>query len=445
MPRAPELALALAALTSLTAALAGLPLAWDGSYFLFRVLNDQTPLLIHNRLVESVLTSPVLLASRITEDLGLLRFIFGLPYAAVPFVSLACCWIVARRRPDLFVWPMLGIGVALLPGSALFISEALIAAQLSWPLLLAAVIPGQPRVVLPLCLALGVVVAVSHPIALPLLLTVGVVGTVVRRRSSLDAAAWMTSFLGLVAINIVELTSRLTSFERESLEPSTVAAGLANGVFGPPLAALPLAALAAVLVHRGARATQAARRVELHNLALTTLVLVGLTLLTWAALPPLWRGEIEFRGWALPVTLPLFALAWLDARSARAGSQPALVEQRMKVARAAAWVMFLVLVVQGVVWTQLTARVSLAVAGQTGCVVAGSIEGFPDSPLGHWAITPLSILLQARDVHGFVATADLCRVNEWPREVPMGPVPALTPTWFRFQSSASAPGRSSPR
>jgi hypothetical protein len=424
--------LAIAAVSSLSAALVALPLAWDGSYLLFRVLNEQSPLYIHHRLVESVLTSPVLLTSWITDDLGLLRFMFCLPYAAVPFVSLACCSIVARRRPELFVWPTLGIGVALLPGLAMSTSEQLIAAELSWPLLLAAIVPSQQRLVFALCLALGVLVAVSHPIALPLLLAVGVIGAVARRRSSRAAAAWIASFVGLAVINVAELTSRLTPFERESLEPSTVVLELVRGVFGPPLAALPLAALAAVLVHRAAHATPTARHRELHDLALVTLTLVGVTLLTWAALPSLWRGEVDFRAWALPVTLPFFVLTWLDARRALAGPPRALVEQRMKVARAAASVMCLVLVVQGIAWTQLTSRVSVAVAGPTGCVDAGSIDGFPDSPLGHWAITPLSIVLQARDVHAFVATADSCGISEWPREVPMGPVPALTPAWFRF-------------
>lgn len=430
----PKLALALVALTSLTAAFAGLPLAWDGSYFLFRVLNEQSPLLtnVHNRLLLGILTFPVFLASQLTENFGILRFVFSLSYAAVPFVALACCWIVVRRRPDLFVWPTLGICVALLPGSVLFVSEALIVAELSWPLLLAALVPGQPRSGVVICIVLGVVVAVSHPVALPLLLAVAVVGAVVRRRSWRAAVLWAISFTGLAALNVVELTSRLTSFERESLEPSTAAIGLARGIVGLPIAALLLVTLTAFLIYRGARSTPEARRIELQNLALVTLLFVALTLLIWAAVPAFWRGEIDFRGWAIPLTLPLFALAWLDARVARA-SDVALAGRRMRLAWAAAAVMFLVIAIQGVVWMQLVTRVSSAQAGGNGCTVAESIEGFPDSALGHWAITPLSILLQARDVRAFVAPGALCEASDWPRQVPMGPVPALTPGWFRFQ------------
>jgi len=427
---APGLVIGAAAATALIAGVAGLPLAWDGSYFLFVVLNDQAPLLIAHRFIETLLTSPVLFASGRTEDLAVLRAIFGVSYTAIPLVALFCSWLVVRRRPELFVWPVLGIAVALLPGRALFIAESLIAAQLAWPLLLAAVVPVSGGVLL-LCLALGAIVAVSHPVAAIPLVIVALVGAAIRRRSRRSSASWAAAFLGLAALNLAILGSRLNAFERESLELSVAVGSLIRGALGPQLAAMLLTALAAVLVLRGAHAQQRADQVRAEALALTSIALAAAALLVWAAVPQFWKGEIDFRSWALPITLPLFALAILDACSVRGRPLQTLVDGRMRIARAAAVAMFLVMLVQSVVWVQLTSRVSLAVEGAHGCIDAASIEGFPDSPLGHWSITPLSMLLQARDVRSFVGTADACRATRWPSEVTFEGATAR-PGWFRF-------------
>jgi len=429
----PEVVLGIAALTTVVVGLSELPLVWDGSNFLFAALNEQTPLLIFHRTVESLLTAPVVAASFLTSDVRILRKIFSLSYAAVPTMALVLSWIVVRRtRPDLLIWPMLGIGLALLPGRGLSIAESLIVAQLSWPLFLAAIVSVERRIFVA-CLVVGAVVAVSHPSALVFLPIVGVIGWVERLRSGSVARSfgWLVAFFALASLNFALLSSRLDPYEVTVAQPIVVAYQLLAGAFGPQLSGLQLTALTALLVYRAGRDPTQAHR--MYARAMVTAGLAVMPFLIWAALPQMWRDIIEYRAWAIPATLPLFAVAWLDARRADPLHETH-VASRMTISAVVAAVMFVVLLAQGVTWVGLVARVERAVTSRAGCVPAESIEGFADTALGSWALVPLSLLVQGREVHAFVTFGFLCESARWPKEVPMMVnLPSLRPQWFRFE------------
>jgi len=126
------------------AGLSGVPLSYDGSYVLFRLLEDHAPYTPHGRFIHLMLQWPVILASNYTSDLAILRPIFGLMYASIPLLALLTSWALVRNwRPGLFVWPSLAIGVAELPGQLVFISEGVMASQLGWPVLLGTESPRQ--------------------------------------------------------------------------------------------------------------------------------------------------------------------------------------------------------------------------------------------------------------------------------------------------------------
>lgn len=428
----PEVILALAAGSSIVVGLAELPLVWDGSSFMFTALNEQTPLLIFHRTVESILTAPVVAASHVTDDLAILRKVFSLTYATVPAIALGLSWLVVRRaRPDLFVWPVLGIALALLPGRALTIAESLIAAQLSWPIFLAAIVPVERRIAL-LCLAVGAVVAVSHPAALIFLSVIGVVGYVERARSGSRTRAfrWIGALSGLAALNVMLLTSRLDAYEVDVAQPVVLAYQFVKIAISPQIVGLQLTALTALLVLRAGRARSDSR--PLYARAAVTAAIAVLPFLIWAAIPAMWWDIIEYRAWAVPVTVPLFVVAWSDARRPD-GSMRVHVSERMRIATVAASIMFVVLVAQGLGWVDLVGRLERAVAAGHGCVAGESIDGFSTTALGSWAVVPLSILLQGRSAHAFVAPARLCGAAAWPREAPVPTLPALTPRWFRFE------------
>src|ERR1700754_3837231 len=120
------------------AAFSGAALAWDGSVYLFQLLDDQRPFVPHYRLINIVLQAPVLILSMLTGDLAVLRAAFGLVYASIPLLALAASWWVVRQfAPELFVWAALGIGFGMLPGQFNFVAEALLSVLLFWPLGLA--------------------------------------------------------------------------------------------------------------------------------------------------------------------------------------------------------------------------------------------------------------------------------------------------------------------
>jgi hypothetical protein len=118
------------------AAVSGAAMAWDGSYFLFKILDLQAPVPPHGHLVNIPLHGLVLLVNRFTSDLSLLQTVFGLVYAAIPFIALTLSWWVVRGYAEpLFIWVVLGVGFGTLPGQLCFVSEALFAILLFWPIM----------------------------------------------------------------------------------------------------------------------------------------------------------------------------------------------------------------------------------------------------------------------------------------------------------------------
>jgi hypothetical protein len=106
------------------AAVSGATMSWDVSYILFKILDLQSPFLPHGRLVNIPLHWIVLLVNRFTSDLSVLQTVFGLVYAAIPFMALALSWWVVRGYAEpLFIWVALGVGFGTLPGQLCFACE----------------------------------------------------------------------------------------------------------------------------------------------------------------------------------------------------------------------------------------------------------------------------------------------------------------------------------
>jgi hypothetical protein len=119
-------------------AVSGAAMAWDGSYFLFKIVDLQSPVPPHGRLVNIPFHWMVLLANRFTSDLSVLQTVFGLVDAAIPFMALALSWWVVRGYAEpLFIWVALGVGFGTLAWQLGFVNEALFAILLFWPIMLA--------------------------------------------------------------------------------------------------------------------------------------------------------------------------------------------------------------------------------------------------------------------------------------------------------------------
>lgn len=130
--------LAIFAIPLVIAVISDAALSWDGAFYLFRTLDTGVPFIPHDRLIDAPIHWPVLWADALTDSLPVLRATFGVVHVVTPFVALACCWWVVRTdAPALIVWPLLGIGMATLPGQLNFISEGIKAyrscGRCSWP------------------------------------------------------------------------------------------------------------------------------------------------------------------------------------------------------------------------------------------------------------------------------------------------------------------------
>src|SRR5579859_6426259 len=151
------------------AAVAGLPLLWDGSHYLLQLLNLQVPFLPKSRLINFPLQLLPLMASYFTQHIVPLRFIFSLCYTSVPFIALALSWwIVRKTKPTLMIWPALCIGFITIAGQMAFINEGNSVIQLFWPVFLAFLVPCSTSTFIVIGL-IAALLAFSHPFGIVLI------------------------------------------------------------------------------------------------------------------------------------------------------------------------------------------------------------------------------------------------------------------------------------
>jgi hypothetical protein len=63
------------------------PLAWDGGWILFAILDSRSPVRYADRLANLPLHSVVLIAARLTDNLRVLESVFSLVYAGIPVLG----------------------------------------------------------------------------------------------------------------------------------------------------------------------------------------------------------------------------------------------------------------------------------------------------------------------------------------------------------------------
>jgi hypothetical protein len=85
-------------------------------------------------------------ATRLTDDVQVLRHIFSLAYAAVPVASLLVCWIPVRDRQPELILLLLSLVANQINFSS--VSELFLSLYLAWPFVLLAVLAPDRRVTL---------------------------------------------------------------------------------------------------------------------------------------------------------------------------------------------------------------------------------------------------------------------------------------------------------
>ncbi len=369
------------------AAATRLPLAWDGAWFFLRAADTGTPTFLFRRAIHAVLQAPALLTAAVSGDVFASSLAFSAAYVAVPLVGLlAAWWVVRDERPGLIAWPILGIALVELPGRMFFVSESAMVAELAWALVFAAALGRMTRHRI-LVVVLAVAIALAHPFGGPALVGIGVVAWIARRRGASADPAWIARTFVLVGVALAAITVGLRSpYEMEATSLGELAAkfraSIVDGAMAAPLAAL-LIGLAA-FVRMRPRVRMAA---VLGVLALTLALL-----LPWALDPAGWGGALRYRAWFVVLVAPLVALAVIDAL------RPAPWMDRRAVLVGAPIVMAVTLAALGVSWMGLQARlVDTLAASPTACVERPALEWVDGTPLDHWSITSLGLVLEGHD------------------------------------------------
>jgi hypothetical protein len=381
-------------------------LSFDGAYHLYNVLQRQQPFIVYGRYSDLLLQAPVLLMSRGTSDLGALRLAFSLPYALPPVVAAIWSWLLVRRHaPHLFVWPILGIGLLPLPAAIYQSNETLAVAALAWPLLLTVALGLRGKSVLGAGI-LAIVLFFFHPLATLVVLVSAILAVLLERlvyRGRKRLLIWGVVGVASCAIRFAVLRSGT-----EVVHPLLI------NVITLPQARILLVSAGAVVILGVLIARRGAPTSPSTFLAQGAVMGVAAGLLfAWAASPPAWANEVNYREYTVILQLPLWALMTWDVWRGDPG-KPA-VAARGRVLVAVACLFLGVFVTQALVWKDLTHQLRLRMdAARTTCASPASVDQ-PGTILAttnehaDWWVPSLSIVLRDRDISRIVLGSEDCK------------------------------------
>ncbi len=441
----------------LIAALSGAALSWDGGHYLFNILDRRAPFILHDRAIVVPLHLLVLLAQHATENMYVLRLIFGLADFSIPLVALGLSWFMVRdHAPALFMWPAFAIGLATLPGQLYVGTEATIAVQLFWPVLLAIVL-GMPPAKIPAAIVVVALLFICHPFAIPLLAFGSILALVMGVYLSAERWKMWWWAAGLAVVTGVRIAWFLlagSAYEAHMISVAIAERQFRGAVAGLPLMALVAAYLAGGLVWLSPALSRWGWRsgpVVAHTLARAGIATAGALLLWWASDPRRWTNEQDFRSCVLLAALPFMILTALEALAngenvaRRTGGD---WRRRARTAQLIALAFALVLSCQAVVWSRLTTGLRNAMAAHAdGCVPAAWSDAVWGTPLYDWGLTTYSIVLQGRVPRQVVLQGSACAELRHSTALPIGPawVRAIDGGWFdlgplfaRLQSTTPA-------
>jgi len=292
----------------------GASLTFDGSKYFLKVVEERQTFHYFARTTGQTFQYPTLWASSHTSSVPLLRHVFGLSYAVAPFGALLASWLVVRRRaPGLMVWPVLGIGIAALPGLLFPVSESVIVAEWAWPLVLVTLVALDG-----FSLVAGAGIAAFlfflHPQSLFVFLAVAVISTI---RARLEPAlrrrliAWASVMLVATVLAYVWHYTDISK-PGHSLSPTRILNEFSNGELGLPFLAYFLAFCAglALLALRHSPMLPVNRWTRLIPAALVALA--GICMVVYASNASLWTRAADARDLVIFLELPFVILAVLD-------------------------------------------------------------------------------------------------------------------------------------
>lgn len=241
------------------ASCAGLPLLYDGSHYLFRILSMNSPLIPYWRLSLGAFHYPALFAANLTGQLAPAIAVFSALFCSGPILAIALSWFLIRKtKPGLLVWPLISIGLVSVAAQPYRMGENLLTCELAWPLLFGVMMPLTPLRAVSL-VGLGLFLAFLHPVAvafLGVIAAVAIVRAIVSRETDAQTSgkgsggdrrlllAVAGGLILIAAIRTAVALFNVNSYETSEMEPARLWSNL-RYVLAVPIA--PISAVLAVL------------------------------------------------------------------------------------------------------------------------------------------------------------------------------------------------------
>lgn len=334
------LAILLAAAGAGYALWADLQLIYDGSFQLGATLREGKAFVYLSRFHTWALWAPVAWLAPRSSDPHLLSMVYGLPFLAAPVLGLALSWwIVRRHRPGLIVWAALGICGTSLPGQVFVINDSLFQQHLFWPIFLGVLV--RQTFAQKVVMAVLAVFQLAHPVGFILMtgatLAAGTLalatGNRIERRRLLDDAVFAGVFAAFAGWKLWWVqqpgTPYFDPYLAEEASWANAKVRWIAAVNGWPIKAVCCLYVAAAglllqaMIKRSSGGRTAAKVLG-GVLAIAGVGAATAALWIWSDSMRLWWGAVDYRRWLVPLTLPMYAMIWVEQLvAARRAARPA--------------------------------------------------------------------------------------------------------------------------
>ena len=305
-----------------------LPLSWDGSAYLFDILNAGK---LENRRSfrqsQMLFELPVYWLRASGASVNALSLTYSLTYALIPVGALAFSWwVLPAHRKNLIVWPVLALGLGTVWGQIYFIAESILTPILAWPIVLS-VIAGQRKLWAAGGLIFLFFLSPASAFVFLFLAFVLCFDSVKRLPAGSDQGLSTRKFslifaALLVAFAILRLKLLEPGYESDQVTLQSYVRSFWLSVYGLPLIGIGLSFAISFLLVRPAQNAKSA--------LVNTMLFYGLAILTlgnclwWILDRADWLSPVRFRFFAVAVHLCFYIFAW--ATGSVAGAHAAEVK-----------------------------------------------------------------------------------------------------------------------
>jgi hypothetical protein len=397
------------------ATLFGAGFAWDGSYVFFELLDKHAPFVNNRRWSNFLLQLPAAAISHLTDNIPTLSLFYSVPYIFIPLVALVASWLVVRRsQPHLFVWPVLGIGLATLPGQLCFVCDSIIAVHLFWPVLLSTVVAITPRTAI-LTTVLALMVFYFHPFSIVLFAIGGAASLLVwmQDKKGRPGNFYVSLFLfALLVLRMIVTVIDTTDYEKSQSSWDVAVNYFMEYVWGFPLASLVFAWAVGYLLLLPTLRPSNHRYAS--KLSMACVAIAGTLLVFLALNHDLWMDALSFRQFAIVSSLPFLLLAILEAcvpRFLTRADAAGLVTSRYPIMNGVGIVFAVVLSLQSFGFWHATndLRAYLSATSEP-CIDRDSLTMIQGTALDHWTLPTYVIVLQGKTPESLVLDAEGCLI-----------------------------------